>query len=320
MAKIDGIQELLKKGLIKYGNSPELVVERLALGIPALDNLLGGGVPIGKCIQAYGPESTGKTLFAQILAAAVQKSQYPNVLYMDLEYSYDKEWWAESGVDTSKLMVSSPTTAEQAIDVMRGCLSSMDDLGLIITDSLTGMIPSPEMDEEKSSEDSRAPGAQAKILTLMYHQVVPLLKRRTIFYSINQMRDNIGGHDELAPLPGGKANRHYNHIILRTRRDSWILDGKNRIGFYMEFVNRKNKTAKTADGESVMLPFMFSSQIDWVTSYLEDGIRFGFVKRNGPYYYWKDKPYLGMPKLRNWFIDNQDELNELKGMIGLEIS
>lgn len=320
MPEIPALEALLKAGLIKKGSDPSLNVIRLPLNIPALDNLLGGGVPLGKCIQLYGPESTGKTLLAQIIAAKVQESEFPLVLYMDMEYSYDEAWWKQSGVDTDKLLVSSPTTAEQAIDVMRGVLNSTEELGLIITDSIAAMIPSPEMDMSKSSEDNRQPGLQAKVLTLMYHQIVPMLDNRVIFLSTNQMRDNIGSHDELAALPGGKANRHYNHIILRTRRDEWITQGNDRLGFKMQIVNRKNKMATTADGDHVMLPFMFTSQIDWTVSYLNEAVEKGLITRKGPYYYWKEFKTQGMPNLRNWFMENPTEFEELKNAIGLEVS
>lgn len=310
--EIPGIEDLLKSGMLKRGSSETLNIRRLPLGVPVLDNMLGGGMPLGRCLQAYGPESTGKTLMCQLAASAVQKSQHPLALYMDMEYSYDEGWWEQSGVDTDKLLVSSPTTAEQAIDVMRGVLNSTKDLGIIIVDSLAAMIPQQEMDMEKSSEDSRQPGLQAKVLTYMYHQVIPLLDNRVIFMSTNQMRETIGGHDDLAALPGGRANRHYNHIVLRTRRESWITHGNDRLGFYMEIVNRKNKMATTPDGESVTIPFMFASQIDWTTSFIDEAIQKKIIQRRGPYYYWHEKAHMGIAQLREFFLANELDFDELK--------
>ena len=317
MPELKTIEELLKSGIIKKGNDPELIVQRLPLGIPSLDNMLGGGLPIGRCIHCYGPESTGKTLVAQYAVAAVQKSKYPLCLYMDMERSYDEDWWKLSGVDTTQLLVSDPPTAEQAIDIMRGVLNSSEQLGMIIVDSVAAMIPQPLMDPEKSSEDNRQPGQQAKVVTLMYHQIIPLLKNRVILLTTNQMRDTIGGHDEFAALPGGRANRHYNHIILRTRRDSWITEKEDRIGFWLEVVNRKNKLATTADGDSIMLPFMFTSQIDWTTSYIDDAIKAKIITRKGPYYYWNNENYMGMAKLREFFTEHPDELEVLRNNLAV---
>lgn len=315
------LEGLKNSGLIRMGDDEALKIVRLSTGIPTLDELLGGGVPLGKCIGSYGPESTGKTLIAQLVTKAVQASQYPKALYMDLEYSYDEPWWQQSGVDTSQLMVSNPTTGEEAIDVMRGVLNSTEDVGIIIVDSLAGMIPQQEMDAAKSSEDNRQPGMQAKLITYMYHQVVPLLKGRTILWSTNQMRADIGGHNEIAALPGGMAQRHYNHIIMRTRRDRWITQGSGddakRLGFYMEIINRKNKMARTADGDSIQLPFLFNSQIDWMTSYIEDGVRLSFIKRAGPYYKFNERSLLGLQNLREHFVNNPDEFALLKHNIGI---
>lgn len=320
MPNLPTIEDLLHDGTVLKGNDPSLEIRRLPIGIPSIDALLGGGLPLGHCLQAFGPESTGKTLLTQIAVAAVQKSQYPLAVLMDLEHSYDEPWWRQSGVDTEKLLVSAPQTAEQAIDIMRGILNSSEEVGIIVLDSLAAMIPQPEMDPEKSSTDSRQPGLQAKVITYMYHQILPLLAGRTIFFATNQMRDSIGLAGELDGLPGGRAARHYSHIVLRTRRESWITDNntKSRLGFYMEIINKKNKLASVPDGEAIKLPFMFSSQIDWTTSYIEDGIRLGFIVKAGPYYKTAGKSFLGMPNLRQFFSDYPEEFEILKTNLGVE--
>jgi recombination protein RecA len=314
MPEIKTLDELMKSGALIKGDDPSLEVIKLPLGIVSLDELLGGGLPLGRCIQFVGPESTGKTLLAQIATAVVQKSQHPLALYMDLERSYDEAWWQQSGVDTQKLLVSTPTTAEEAIDVMRGVLCSTEELGIIVLDSIAAMIPAPEMDPERSSTENRQPGLQAKVVTFMFHQILPLLKGRVIFLVTNQMRDNVGGHDELGALPGGKATRHYSHVILKTRRESWITDNKTkaRLGFYMEVTSRKNKLAKTADGDSITLPFMFNSQIDWTTSYIEDAVKAHLIVKAGPYYKVAGRSFLGMQNMREFFTDNPEELEQLR--------
>lgn len=309
-------EEMLRSGMIKKGNDPYLKVHKLPTGIAPLDTMLAGGVAIGRCTELYGPESTGKTLIGQYIAKAVQESEHPAVLYVDLERSYDEAWWQQSGVDTEKLMVSDPTTAEQAIDIMRAT-SHDPDLGLIILDSIAAMTPQPEMDPDKSSEDNKQPGLQAKVCTLMYRQMVPLLDNRIIFLSLNQMRENIGVHDELKALPGGRAQRHYNHVILRTARESWITDNSSgqRLGFDMEITNKKNKLASTPDGYSITLPFMFNSQIDFTTTYIEEGLRIGLIVKHGPYYNYLGTRVLGKANLRQFFADNPEELENLKNTI-----
>lgn len=310
MAGLKSVTDLIKEGIVVYGNDPSLKVTRLPIGIAALDAMLGGGLPLGRCLISFGPESTGKTLIAQWCAKAVQASEHPIVLYMDMERSYDKEWWDQSGVDTEKLLVSSPATAEQALDIMRAMLTGEPALGMIILDSIAAMTPAPEIDPDKSSEDKTI-GLQARVVTLMYHQIVPLLDNRVIFYACNQMRETIGYAEELTSLPGGRAQRHYSHIILRTKRDSWIKKDKDNIGFYMEITQKKNKLASTPDGSFVLLPFMFTGQIDMLTALIEEAIRQKRITRSGPYYKWKDKSYLGIPNLRNFFLENNTEQEEL---------
>lgn len=298
------------------GNDASLVVHRMPLGVPSFDAMIGGGLPYGRVTLAYGPESTGKTLLAQLAVQKIQQTERPQALYLDMERSYDEAWWKESGVDTTKLMVSQPLTAEAAIDVMRSILPAMPDLGIIILDSIAAMTPTPEMDPEKSSEDKTI-GLQARVVTLMFRQVLPLLKT-TILLCTNQMRESIGQNEELASLPGGRAQRHYAHIILRTRRDHWITDSNDkRIGYYMEITPRKNKVSPLEPG--IMLPILFRGQLDMLTSYLETGIERKLITRRGAYYYYGNivQGHLGLQALRKHFLDNGADLEQLKQDLSL---
>lgn len=311
MPKAD-LDALIKSGAIKMGDDPSLELHRLPIQVPAFDGMIGGGFPMGRVTLTYGPESTGKTLLAQIAVKAVQASQYPSSLYIDMERSYDRTWWEQSGVDAEKLMVSSPMTAEQAIDVMRAVLPVMPDLGIVVLDSIAAMTPMPEMDETKSSEDKTI-GLQARAVTLMFRQVLPLLPNHTILLCTNQMRESVGQPDELGSLPGGRAQRHYAHIILRTRRESWITDASGqRIGYNMEITPRKNKVAPMAPG--ITLPILFHGQLDLLTSYLDSAIERKKITRRGPYYYWGNEPqgYLGMQNLRQRFLDDEQAFEQLK--------
>lgn len=306
------VKKLMADGLIKKGNDESLYLKRIQLGLPQLDDLLGGGVPVGRCLLAYGPESTGKTLLAQYITAAVQKTEKPLTLLMDLERCFDKAWWEQSGVDTDQLMVSSPATAEEAIDIMMAVMNE-PTLGLMIVDSIPAMIPAPIADPEKSAEDKTI-GLLAKLVTLMYSKLVHSLSEKgVILLTTNQMRETIGGYDELNALPGGRAQRHFSQIILRTKREGWIKDNnKNYIGFDMEITSKKNKTCSVADGTSITMPFLAAGGIDLMTAYINDGIKKGFITRKGPYYSYADHNSLGIPNLREFFAENPNELETLK--------
>lgn len=307
--KVPTIDELFKSGLLKKGSDKSLQIRRVPMGIPAIDNLIGGGLPIGRPIQFIGPESTGKSLLAQYAVAAIQKTERPLGLYMDLERSYDEVWWKQSGVDTDKLIVSDPATAEQTIDIMRAMVTGSEELGIIVLDSIAAMVPAPEMDPEKSSEDKTI-GLQARVVTLMYRQMLSLIGN-VVFISTNQMRDSIGSHDALAALPGGKANRHFNQIFLTTRREGWINESGHRIGFHLEVGLRKNKTAPPIY-DSASIDFLFHGQIDYMSSYLDEAIQKKLIVAKGPWFMYNGQNYLGRPNLRQHFVDNPEEFEEVK--------
>ena len=316
MPKPPEIDELIKSGVVKMGNDPSLEIRRIPVGIPSFDSMIGGGMPAGRVVLTYGPESTGKTLLAQIIAKAIQQTARPHILYMDMERSYDEVWWQQSGVDTTKLMISAPATAEQAIDIIRSVLP-MPDLGMVVLDSIAAMTPMPEMDPEKSSEEKTI-GLQARVVTLMFRQILPLLDG-VVFLATNQMRESIGQPDELGSLPGGRAQRHYSHLILRTRRESWITDSNgSRIGYNMEVTPRKNKVAPLVEG--ITLPILFHGQLDLLTSHLEAAIERKLVTRRGPYYYYGalgSPGCLGLQALRQHFLDDEAALEHLKMELGV---
>lgn len=327
--KVPTLEQLKRSGIIRLGNDEGLISERIPFGIPALDELTGGGMPRGKGVQFFGEESTGKTLLLQYAIAAIQRSETPEVLVMDQENTYDQAWWTQSGVDTEKLMVSRTDTAEQTIDVIRGVLTGMGPkarpenrkLGGIVIDSIAALIPQVEMDDEKSSEDKRQPGAQAKSITLLYHQIAGTkLGNQVVLLSSNQMRDAIGMSSEMSNLPGGRANRHFNHIFLRTRRAEWIKnENQQNVGYMMEIISRKNKTCRTPDGASIQIPILADTQINWVMTYIEEGRRLGFITARGPYYYFGEVQKLGMQAMRNFFNEEPTAFEQLRLMVDTAI-
>lgn len=323
--KVPTIAQMRRSGLIKQGNSTDLIVERVPIQIPTLDELIGGGLPRGRGIQAYGEESTGKTLIMQYMIAAIQRSNTPDVLVMDQENTYDEAWWSQSGVDTEKLMVSRTDTAEQAIDVITSVLNAMGPkaaeanrtLGAICIDSIAALIPQVEMEEEKSAEDKRMPGAQAKSITYLYHKIGGTnLGNQVVLITTNQMRDSVGYASEMSSLPGGRANRHYNHIFLRTRREEWIKDEHGRVvGYTMEIISRKNKTCKTPDGTSIKIPILADSQVNWTITYIEEGRRLGYITSRGPYYYFGEIQKMGMQALRHFFTETPEAFEQLRQLV-----
>ena len=131
-----------KSGAMTLGDSDELRIERLGFGITPLDEITGGGIPYGTCALVVGPESTGKTILAQYLIKQQQQTDKPNVLYLDAERTYDRDWWEQTGIDVSKLYVARVATAEDYIDLAIDVLRDDAELGMIVLDSIAALPPS----------------------------------------------------------------------------------------------------------------------------------------------------------------------------------
>lgn len=296
----DPLADLYKSGVLMYGNDNRLNLVRVPLGIPQLDDILGGGLPMGRTTMLVGPESTGKTLIAQYAAAAVQRQPVRNrAVLIDLEQSYDENWWAISGVDVEKLVVSRPKTGEQTIDIVKALLQNDPELGMIVLDSAAAMTPAPEL--ERSAED-KTMGLQARLINLLFRMVMPL-NQHAAFVVINQVRENIGTPGET--YPGGRGLRHSVHVTLRTKREGWIEENKQRIGFNIVVQCRKNKTAPEME-QSVTFPFHFRDQIDLVQAYIEEGITRQIIKAKPPYYYIGEQAFLGKNSLRNFLQGDKE--------------
>ena len=306
MTKSNNLDELIAKGLVVKGSDASLDMVRVTSGIPQLDAILGGGYAYGKNVLCVGPESTGKTIIAQY-AVAVQQGLGKRALLIDAEMSFDREWWALTGVNTDELLVSRPPTAEAAIDTIVAMLADKD-LGIIVLDSLATL--SPAVIQEKGS-GQRTVASLASLITAMYQKLMPVNKH-TIFFAINQLRDNMDGYED--SYPGGRAQRHNSHIILRTRREGWIVEKEQRIGYTMEILAKKNKVG--APMGVVSIPFRFNSQIDMISSYVNEAVERGFIRNAGPYYYWGEIRWLGKGNVVQHFSENEGDLAALKASLG----
>lgn len=305
------VESLFKDGLLHKGNDTKLVVKRLPTGVPPLDDILGGGIPIGDLTMIVGASSAGKTILTQYAAAAQQKydKKRPTILYIDTERSYDKEWWGQSGVATKDILVLRGLAGEQIIDAAYAIIEEVDTLGMIIVDSVAAIPPAVIIEESAG----KATIAQlARIMITFFHKIGTVAQRKNItMVMTNQVRNNIGGHGET--YPGGQAMNFYPHVILRTRRTEWIGEGKNREGFIMEVECRKNKTALPQGIATI--PFMFSTQIDLVTILMNEALDKGLIANRSPYYYVGDEKFLGKNNLRTFLQGSPDLLDELKGKL-----
>lgn len=247
---IDSLKNLINKkfgngSLQTFGDDDDVSIQRQPVGIPALDMILGKGsngygLPVGRIIEVYGPESQGKTSVALAAVAAVQKAGGV-AAYIDAEHSLDLEWATKLGVDINEMMLAQPMSAEQGYDIVEA-LANSGQVRLIVIDSVPAMLP--KKIAESSAEDQFMDKGAGLNSTMMRKLVGPLAKNDCTLILINQTREKVGvmyGNPEITP--GGKAIKFYASIRLDIRRTETIKDGGKDIGHTIKACTKKNKTA-----------------------------------------------------------------------------
>src|ERR1700682_1875954 len=296
----DEVAKLLKSGALMRGTDPRLDMRWLPTGIPQLDAITGGGIPYNRVVSLVGPESTGKTAVMQYIAAAVQKTDRPYFLLMDLEHSFDRDWWVASGVDPAKLYVSQPVFGEEAIDIMATTLQNDLSVGGVGLDSIPAMIPKVIMEADTSEQ--KFVGQHPVLVNRMLAVLSPLI-HDVVFVHCNQMRANIGGYEET--YPGGLGLKHGTHLRIRTRREGWLKDGSERTGFILEMSVAKNKCG-IPYGEC-QVNFSFRGMMDLVQSYLDEALSQKVILDRSPWYEFPELElkWMGKAQMREDFAEDK---------------
>ena len=226
-----------KKLNLQKGNSDSFNYTRIPFGIPALDKLTGGGIPKKRMTIMYGPTNVGKSYLASQVVANVQRDG-GTAAWIDTELSWDSEWVEKCGLDSERMLVSQPTSGEEALGTVKELMRAGIDI--IVLDSIAGLVPSDVQDNDKGFEFS--PMAwQARFVNSALPRLLPNLKSGSAFIAINQVRSSIGPV-ALDTMPGGLAQGFFAHFLLQVRRAGWIEETNgNKIGFDMEVRLRKSK-------------------------------------------------------------------------------
>ncbi len=230
-----------KGTIMKLGESGNLEVEALSTGILSLDIALGiGGIPKGRIVEVYGPESSGKTTLTLLLAAQCQRED-GIVAFVDAEHALDPEYAKTLGVDIDELLVSQPDTGEQALAIVESLVRS-SAVDLVIVDSVAALVPKAEIDGEM--EDQQV-GLQARLMSKALRKLAGIInKTNTIVIFINQLREKVGvmfGNPETTT--GGMALKFYSSVRMDIRKGEPIKDGANIIGTKTKVKIVKNKVA-----------------------------------------------------------------------------
>ena len=210
------------------------------------------------------------------------------------------------GVDTSDIYIAQPFTGEACFDVMKDFMGSKE-IDLVVLDSLAGLVPTAVMEAEESFNYSPM-ASQARFINQSIPRILPFLKGGAAVLLINQTRDTIGAARALSNIPGGQGQVFFSHLILKVRRDGWITEGNNKVGFDIEIRNEKTKSGGYSQ-RACIVPFKFDGGIDIVESEIRELIAHDIIVRAGAWYQLPSgEKVMGMGGLKTFFSNNHELL------------
>ena len=310
LANID--RQFGKGSVMRLGDDVRAPIEVIPTGSIALDIALGiGGLPRGRVVEIYGPESSGKTTVALHAIANAQKAG-GIAAFIDAEHALDPDYAQKLGVDTDALLVSQPDTGEQALEIADMLIRS-NALDIIVIDSVAALVPRAEIEGEMG--DSHV-GLQARLMSQALRKLTGALHNsKTTAIFINQLREKIGvmfGSPETTT--GGKALKFYASVRLDVRRIETLKDGQEAVGNRVRVKVVKNKVSPPF--RQAEMDLMFGTGISREGGLIDIGVEQGFVRKAGAWYtYEGDQLGQGKENARAFLRDNPDLADELEKRI-----
>lgn len=315
---LDKLERSYGKGTImKLGDSAVEPIESISTGSLGLDIALGiGGVPKGRIIEIYGPESSGKTTLATHIVAEAQKKGGIAAI-IDAEHAFDKYYAQKLGVDVENLLISQPDNGEQGLEIADNLIRS-GAIDVIVIDSVAALVPKGEIEGEMG--DSKM-GLQARLMSQALRKLTGTIsKTNCCCIFINQLREKIGvmfGNPETTT--GGNALKFYASVRLDIRRTSQIKDSDEVSGNRVKVKIVKNKVAPPF--RVAEFDIMFGEGISKVGEIIDLGVEYGIVKKSGSWFSYGDaKLGQGRDAVKNLLLDNPDLMDELEGKIRAEVT
>ena len=312
-AALANIERQFGKGsVMRLGEETRAALEVIPTGAIALDVALGiGGLPRGRVVEIYGPESSGKTTVALHAVANAQRAG-GIVAFIDAEHALDPDYAKALGVDTDALLVSQPDSGEQALEIADMLVRS-GALDLIVIDSVAALVPRAEIEGEMG--DSHV-GLQARLMSQALRKMTGALNDAgTTMIFINQLREKIGvmfGSPETTT--GGRALKFYSSVRLDVRRIETLKDGQEMVGNRTRVKVVKNKVAPPF--KQAEFDIMYGQGISREGGLIDVGVEAGLVRKAGAWYtYEGDQLGQGKENARNFLRDNPDLANELEKRI-----
>lgn len=309
MAMVQIEKQFGKGAVMKLGENVQLNIDIIPTGAIGLDIALGvGGVPRGRVVEIFGPESSGKTTVALHMIAEAQKKG-GEAAFIDAEHALDPVYAKKLGVDIDNLIVSQPDTGEQALEIAEALVRS-GAIDIIVIDSVAALVPKAEIDGEMG--DSHV-GLQARLMSQALRKLSGVIsKSRTTAVFINQLREKVGimfGNPEVTP--GGRALKFYSSVRLDVRRIETLKQGSEMIGNRTRVRVVKNKVAPPF--KEAEFDIIYGEGISKEGSLLDVAAGIDVINKSGSWYSYSDQRIgQGRENAKTFLRDNPDILSEIE--------
>jgi recombination protein RecA len=314
---LSNIEKQFGKGsVMKMGDRSDMSIETISTGALSLDLALGvGGLPRGRVVEIYGPESSGKSTLAMHVVAEAQRNG-GICAYIDAEHAMDPTYANAIGVDVDELLISQPDTGEQALEIADMLVRS-GSIDVIVIDSVAALTPRAELEGDMG--DTHV-GLQARLMSQALRKITANLNRtHTICVFINQLREKIGvmfGSPETTP--GGRALKFYSSVRLDIRRIESLKDGAEVVGNRTKVKVVKNKVAPPF--RQAEFDIMYGHGISREGSLLDIAVEHDIVKKSGAWYTYEGEQIgQGRENVKKFLIENPDLVMEIQDRVLREV-
>jgi recombination protein RecA len=282
---VEQIERQFGKGsIMKLGEGAKVHVKTFSTGSLSLDIALGGGIPEGRIVEIYGPESSGKTTLALHAVAEIQK-RGGTAAFIDAEHALDPEYANKIGVNLDNLLISQPDNGEQALEICETLVRS-SAVDVVVVDSVAALVPRAEIEGDMGDAQM---GLQARLMSQAMRKLTGVIsKSNTTVIFINQLRMKIGvmfGNPEVTA--GGNALKYYASVRLDIRRSEQLKDGVTPIGNHVKVKVVKNKIA--APFKVAEFDIMYNEGISKAGDMIDLAVKHGMVMKSGAWYSYNEE-------------------------------
>lgn len=299
-----------KGAIMRLGDSARLDVESLPTGIFSLDKALGiGGLPRGRVVEIYGPESSGKTTLTLSIIAQAQEVPDGVAAFIDAEHAFDPSYAKLIGVKLEDLLISQPDTGEQALEIVEALVRS-NAVDLIVVDSVAALVPRAEIEGQMGDHQI---ALQARLMSQALRKLTSAIsKSKVCVVFINQLRQKIGvmfGSPEVTP--GGRALKFYSSMRIDLRRIATITTSQGAVGIKVRAKIVKNKVAPPF--KEAIFDIMYDEGVSKVGALIDAAIEEGVIKKSGSWFSYKDKNLAqGKEQLKGLFKESESLKKEVE--------